>query len=555
MPQTLLQPKSTAPPSRRPGGDAYRALAVCAGLIVAVAVVFGQTLRFEFLHYDDNYYVFNEPHVSHGFTLQGIAWAFTNGPLGEFYPLSMLSHMLDCQLFGLNPLGHHLTGVILHAATSCGLFLVLWRMTGGLWPSALVAAIFAVHPQHVESVAWIAERRDMLSGLFFVLTLAAYDQYARHPQSWLRYGLVAGFLTLGLLAKGVLVTVPPLLLLLDYWPLGRFGQSGSADIGSGKARAWRLVLEKLPLLAIALAGAAMTLFTHSTRPDPLTIGERLANAAVSYVAYLEQFFVPLGLIDLLCPSRRRVAGLAGCHRGAALAGDHIRRPRLPSSPPFFFVGWFWYLGMLVPVLGLVYVADHARADRYMYLPQIGLSIAVVWGAMWLGAGWSARRWVFGIGSAAILLALTAYAWRQTTFWQNDQTLWGRAVACNPRHPVAFLMLGDALDGRDDDAAIDQYGRAVKIGPADWKLYRSARAKAYNALGAIALRQRRLDEAVADFKRAIEIDPSLAHAHMNLGIQLSEQGRLDEAAVEFAAQPGAVPLAGGDQLCQPGPSPA
>ena len=395
MPQMLLQPKSTAPPSRGPGGDAYRALAVCAGLIVAVAVVFGQTLRFEFLHYDDNCFVFDEPHISHGFTLRGIAWTFTDGPLGEFYPLSMLSHMLDCQLFGLNPLGHHLTGVILHAATACGLFLVLWRMTGGLWPSALVAAIFAVHPQHVESVAWIAERRDVLSGLFFVLILAAYNQYVRHPQSWLRYGLVAGFLTLGLLAKGILVTVPPLLLLLDYWPLGRFGQSGSAGTGSGKARhtasAGRLVLEKLPLLAIALAGAAMTFFTHSTRPDPLTIGERLANAAVSYVAYLEQFFVPLGLTIYYAHSEGgwpvwQVVAAALLLLAITSAAVFYRR-----TLPFLFVGWFWYLGMLVPVLGLVYVADHARADRYMYLPQIGLSIALVWGAMWLGAGWSARR--------------------------------------------------------------------------------------------------------------------------------------------------------------------
>ena len=236
MSSTLTKPASSAKCRLWPSRSAARAIYVCALLVVAVFVVFGQSLFYPFLNFDDSRFVYAEPHVSGGLSSANVAWAFTNGPLGEWYPLTMLSHMLDCQIYGLRPTGHHLTNVLLHAATAVGLFLALWRMTGGLWPSALVAALFALHPLRVESVAWIAERRDVLSGLFFVLTLAAYDEYVRHPRSLLRYAAVVGMLTLGLLSKPMLVTVPGVLLLLDFWPLGRFGGTMPATDRTGNRR-------------------------------------------------------------------------------------------------------------------------------------------------------------------------------------------------------------------------------------------------------------------------------------------------------------------------------
>ncbi len=353
-------------------------------LVVLVALVYGQTLGFGFLNYDDDLFVTACPQVRAGLTGSSIAWAFSNGPLGEWYPLSMLSHMLDCHLFGASPWGHHLMSLLLHAATAVGLFLVLRSMTGEFWPSALVAAIFAVHPQHVESVAWIAERRDVLSGLFFVLTLAAYLGYVRHGRSWAWYALVAVLFTLGLMAKLMLVTLPLLLLLLDYWPLGRFGQAG--DLPSRVAPLprqgfWRLAVEKLPLVALSLADCAMTLWTHADSSG-LTLppwGVRFANAAVSLATYTGQFFWPAGLaIFYPYPA----AGFADWKLAAAVLALLVVTAaaiRWRREEPYLAVGWFWFLGMLAPVLGLVYVSDHAMADRYTYLPSIGLSIAVVWG--------------------------------------------------------------------------------------------------------------------------------------------------------------------------------
>ena len=248
MSQATVASHDSSKLGRRRWPDAWRAAAVCAGLVLGVALVFGQALRYGFLSLDDALYVYNEPHVAGGYSWSNVAWAFTKGPTGDWCPLAMLSHMLDCQLFGLNPTGHHLTNLLLHAASAVTLFLVLWRMTAQLWPSALVAAVFALHPLRVESVVWIAERRDVLSGLFFMLTLAAYTEYVRHPRSLWRYLLVVAMFAMGLLAKAMLVTLPALLLLLDFWPLQRFGRR--ADVGAEGPRrspAWRLVLEKLPL--------------------------------------------------------------------------------------------------------------------------------------------------------------------------------------------------------------------------------------------------------------------------------------------------------------------
>ena len=327
-------------------------------LALAVLLVFGRTLGQGFFNLDDPAFVHDEPHVIGGLSWSGFAWAFTKGPEGDWCPLAMLSHTLDCQLFGIRPAGHHLTNVLLHAASVVLLFLVLWRMTDRLWPAAMVAALFALHPLRVESVAWIAERRDVLSGFFFMLTLAAYVEYVRHGRSLRRYLVACAMLALGLLAKAMLITVPALLLLVDFWPLGRLGQaepSGSPPPARPRQSFWRLVLEKLPLFALALAAALAALGSH---PNPalgplLSLSDRLSNAAVSCVAYIGQLLVPIGLsIFYPYPDTARPAGqvaAAALLLAAITAAAVIYRRRLP----YLFVGWFWYLGMLVPVLELI----------------------------------------------------------------------------------------------------------------------------------------------------------------------------------------------------------
>ncbi len=426
------------------------------------------------MNYDDGAFVFDEPHVAGGFCWSGIVWALAKGPRGEWCPLTMLSHMLDCQLFGLWPGGHHLTNVLLHAASAAMLLLVWWRMTrrpdhDTLWPSALVAALFALHPLRVESVAWSAERRDVLSGFFFMLILAAYGEYVRRPRSPWRYLAVAVLLALGLLAKSMLVTVPCLLLLLDWWPLGRFGTTADRLLGQAECQAalresptW-LVVEKLPLFALSIAAAVMAKLHHfGPTVDPLSLSERLGNAAVSCVAHLGQFFVPAGLsVFYAYPEAGwgawQVAGAAALVLVISAAAVMLRR-----SCPYLFAGWFWYVGMLVPVLGLVYVAGHARADRYTYLPQIGLDVGLVWGAMRLAAPSPARRYVLTVGAGLVLVAVGTCTWRQTGYWQSEEMLWRHALDLDPENCTAHYMLGAVLIPTDPAAA----AAAIRPGRSD-----------------------------------------------------------------------------------------
>ncbi len=407
-------------------------------------------------------------------------------------------------------------------------------MTDRLWPAAMVAALFALHPLRVESVAWIAERRDVLSGLFFMLTLWAYVEYIRQGRSLTRYLVVCAMLALGLLAKSILVTMPALLLLLDFWPLGRFAcpPRGSAAQASPAVSPWWLVVEKLPLLVIVLAAASVTWLTHDNGTSPLTVPERLGNAAVACAAYLGQLFVPVGLsVFYAYPEAGwpawQVAGATALLLTISVAAVVGRR-----AYPFFFVGWFWYLGMLVPVLGLVYVGAHARADRYTYLSQIGLDIALVWEAVEIGAARPARRWVWGLGSALVLATLMACTWRQTSNWRDDQALWSHALACDENNPTAHALLGAALWGHDDDGARQQYEQALELGPKGYRIYRGVRAAAHNRLGLLTAAQGDLAGAVAHYHQALEADPTLVPAHTNLGSALAKQGEFDGAMTEF-----------------------
>jgi tetratricopeptide (TPR) repeat protein len=516
--------------------------------VLAVGLVFGQTVRYQFINFDDDEYVYENRQVSDGLSAEGIYWAFTHIHAGYWAPLTWFSLMLDCHLYGLNAGEHHLSNVVLHAATPILLFLLLWRMTGGLWSSALAAAIFAVHPLRVESVAWVTERKDVLSGLFFALTLGAYVSYVQHPFSAARYLATMVFLAFGLMAKPILVTLPLVLLLLDYWPLGRFAsdsclkptpphcngggvRGGAYSLQTSLRRLpilWQLVIEKLPLVLLAAIFCGITFWTQAdgrVADETLPLGGRIANALVSYVAYPGQSVYPAGLAVFyphpgdnlpIWKVLVAVAVLAMISAGVLACRRHC---------PYLLVGWLWYLGMLAPVIGLVQAGSQAKADRFTYLPQIGLCIALIWTATDLFHSWRFRHWAYGVASASALAVLIGCAWRQTSFWRDSETLWTHALACTLQNCAAHYNLGCALANRGRfDEAMTQYQKAVEIKP-DY-------VDALNNLGAAFVRLGRFDEAMAQCRKALEIKPDLAEAHYNLGNALANRGRFDEAMAQY-----------------------
>ena len=450
----------------------YAVIAVCGVLLVLVAGVFGQTARHPFVNYDDDQYVFENAHVAGGLTADGLAWAFTRSHASNWHPLTWVSHMADCEIYGLgHPGGHHLTSVALHAATAILLFLLLLEMTAELWPSAFVAALFAVHPLHVESVAWVSERKDVLSGLFFVLTLAAYARYVRRP-SVRRYLVMLGAFWLALLSKPMVVTLPLVLLLLDYWPLRRImtGTSGKeARFRTERmSQVRRLVLEKIPLVVLGLTVAAVTYLVQGTARQSmpeLTLPARAGNALVSYVSYLGKFVYPVRLAvfyphpGTALPLWQVVtASLVLCGISAGVFAWGRRQP-------YLLVGWLWYLGMLVPVIGLVQVGYQAMADRYTYLPQIGIYMMLAWGAVHLAGASPVRRRACAVAACIVVALLSVRAWRQTSYWRDSEALWMHALASTSRNYEAHHHLGKALAARgESDAAIAQYRLALEIRP-------------------------------------------------------------------------------------------
>ena len=540
--------------------------AVCGLLVLAVIAVFGQTVRHDFVNFDDDDYVYENRHVNRGLTGEAVAWAITAYHSDNWHPLTWLSHMLDCQLYGLAPGGHHLTNVILHAAAAVLLLLALRRMTGALWPSAWVAAVFAIHPLRVESVAWVAERKDVLSGLCFMSTLWFYARYVERPASRGRYLLVVASFALGLTAKPMLVTLPFVLLLLDYWPLGRISpfrggrKEGEANPprptgGPDSLSIWaaqrqealktplmpggtpiaelsvppvRLVVEKIPLFVLAAASCAITLAAQHDamrRLEPLSFPWRVANAAVAYVAYLGQMVCPVGLAVLYPrpegpPPVMHVVAAVAVLLAISTAVFMARR-----KCPCLVVGWLWYLGTLVPVIGLVQVGAQAMADRYTYLTQIGLYVAIAWGAMLLAGSWPCRRWGFAVISALIVAGLMVCAWQQTRYWRDSETLWTRELACTRENPLAHSNFGVALAGHGRfDEAIAHFRKALELKP-DYAI-------AHNDLGMVLSGRRQVDEAIGHYQKALEIEPDYVEAHNNLGNVLADRGQVDEAIAHY-----------------------
>jgi tetratricopeptide (TPR) repeat protein len=505
------------------GKERWLVLGICIFLGAITWLVFGQTLRHDFVNVDDTEYVLKNVEVARGLTIEGAAWAFTHFHASNWHPLTWISHMLDCQLFGLKPGGHHFTNVLLHMATALSLFLVLRQMTAALWRSAFVAAAFAIHPLRVESVAWVAERKDVLSGLFFVLTIGAYVRYMRRP-SRAGYAAVTVLFALGLMCKPMLVTLPFVLLLLDYWPLNRFGQAGARNFLQVMRR---LLLEKLPLFALATASCLITLFAQKGVIQPfasISFPFRAANAFISCAAYLRQLFWPSNLAALY-PFPSGGIALPGILSLILLAGISLGIFVLRRRYPYLVTGWLWYLIMLGPVIGILQVGIQARADRYTYLPQIGLYVLLTWAVADLCERWRYTRLVPGILALILLPALAFTARLQASYWQDSQSLWTHAIACTADNAAAQTNLGQAYyEKRTLDKAIAHYERALQIEP--------DQVLAHSALGLALLDSGRPDESVTHLRKALEINPNFADAHYNLGNTFLQMGRASEALAQY-----------------------
>jgi Flp pilus assembly protein TadD len=491
--------------------------AICVALVAITWTVFGQTLGHQFVNYDDPLYVLENAHIRAGVTWHSVLWAFTHVHSQNWHPLTSISHMLDCQLFGVQPGWHHFMSVLLHSAAAVLLFLVLAQMTSALWPSAFVAAVFAIHPLRVESVAWVAERKDVLSGMFFMLTLLAYVAYTR-KQTIGRYLTMSILFAFGLMSKPMLVTLPIVLLLLDYWPLSRTQRT---EVRSTIAR---LVIEKIPLFALSIGSCVATFWAQNFAlgsTEYLPLKWRVTNAIVTYFDYVRQMFWPVDLIPFyinqenLLEISRLILAITVL---AAITAIALARRR---QNPYLMVGWFWYLVMLVPVIGIIQVGLQARADRYTYLPQIGLYIAIVWLVRDLTKSWGQQKMILGAAAAIVLGSLSILSWKQTTYWRDTEALWRHTLAVTPDSDVAHTGLAGILFVRGQlDQAIWHYQRALSL--------RDGNVGAQYGLGKALAGKRKIDEAIFHFQKALSIQPDNTAASNDLGVMFASKGEIRNA---------------------------
>jgi len=481
----------------------HRHSALVLGLVLAWVTfsVYGQVRDHEFITYDDHEYVVQNPLVRSGITFQNLARAFTTAHASNWHPLTWISHMVDSELFGINSSAHHMSSMLLHILCAILLFSFLRKATGAMWRSFLVAALFALHPLHVESVAWVAERKDVLSCAFFMLTLLAYRRYALNP-CIKTYALALFLFCLGLMAKPMLVTLPLVMLLLDYWPIGRL------DPRHPKAR---LLIEKIPFFVLSGASSVLTLIVQQrwgAVMENIPLGERLINALHSYSVYLFKTFRPYPLafyyphpLDTI-PISLSIGSLLLIGLITALCIRFYR------ALPYLAVGWFWYLGTLVPVVGLIQVGSQAMADRYTYIPLIGLFIILAWGTGGILEKWVGIRpvlvtlWVF------FLAGLSTLTWWQVGYWKNSFTLYRHAIAVTTANAVAYNNLGNVLTIQGELEQAEQHLReAVRLN--------SFNAVAHNNLGNVLVKLGRIEEGALHYKEALLIQPELAEASYNL----------------------------------------
>ncbi|VAX05601.1 Tetratricopeptide TPR_2 repeat protein [hydrothermal vent metagenome] len=571
----------------------YSSLYICLSLIIVTGMVYWQVGQFEFLDWDDELYVTDNKNVQAGLTVKSIGWAFTTLHATNWHPLTWLSHMLDVQLFGLDSGWHHITNVIFHIASSLLLFLLLRRMTGGLWQSAFVAAMFALHPLHVESVAWVAERKDVLSAFFGMLTLYSYALYSERP-GISRYLLVVLCFVLGLMSKPMLVTLPFLLLMLDYWPLRRF---------SGRPLR-HLIYEKIPLLMLTIASCVITYIAQS-RGGAVTdtsgvsvhgeghavtfyigMGERISNALVSYISYLGKTFYPQELI-FFYPFRDIVPGWQVAASGLLIVILSALAVLLIKRAPYLFVGWFWFVGTLVPVIGLVQVGWQSMADRYTYIPLIGIFIIIAWGVPDLLGHWKRSKAVLTAAMVVTVLVSMVLTSQQVAHWRNRMALYEHALKIAPEVGFVQFKVGSALveQGRLEESqkyfrealrlqpynirarynlglalfqqnkfklAIEQFSELIRIFPSFEPAQRrlnmaqamlnriEAQAVSNNPVmmhmqqGMALEKQGRFDVAVEAYKQALQQDQELVGAHQRLGLIFHQLRRIDEAVYHYSA---------------------
>lgn len=495
---------------------------ICLFLVLAALAVYWQIQNHEFLIWDDGKYVTENRHVLTGLNLENISWSLTTRHACNWHPLTWLSHMLDVQVFGMNPGAHHLTNLFIHIINSVLLFIILNRMTNRLWQSGFVAALFALHPLHVESVAWLSERKDVLSTFFWMLTLWSYAWYVERPKIT-RYVWVLFCFILGLMCKPMLVTMPFVLLLLDYWPLKRWTiEDGRlSTMGNNMSILW----EKVPFFVLSVASSVVTLAVqqHCGAVGALNVyslGSRISNALVSYASYILKMFFPFHLVFLyLHPIELPMWKVAGA--GLLLISISFIAVWQIRRYPFLIVGWLWYVGTLIPVIGLVQIGRQSMADRYTYVPLIGLFILMAWGVPEMIAKWRRKKMGLNLLAVALLPVLMLISWRQVKYWENDITLYRHALDVTEKNHFAHNNLGLVLaaQGKPDEA-MGHYIEALRIDP-NFVIV-------HNNLGVVLLEQGRQEEAAMHFTKALRIDPSCAGAHNNLARMFEKQGKTVQA---------------------------
>lgn len=497
----------------------FRILIITAALMVMTCAVFWPVQHHLFLDFDDNIYVTENLYVQGGITLGGAVYAFTTLQSRYWIPMTWMSHMLDCQLYDMNPTGHHLTSLGVHAANVIFLFLLLSRLTASPWRSAFVAAVFAVHPLTVESVAWIAERNNVLSVWFGLIAIGTYVRYTEKP-ALAKYFWVVLAMTASLMSKPALVTLPLILLLLDFWPLKRFECRPTIY----------LLYEKLPLCALAGLFSIITLIaepstgTLNVRHD-IPFGFRLGNAVVSYMRYIEKFCYPVGLSIFYPHPGWNLPVWQAITSSLALVGISVWAIISSRRYPYFAVGWFWYLVSLLPVIGILQIGRQAMADRYAYFPLIGLGVIVAWGVPALLEKWRYQTFVLSAAAAGGLIAFTIGTESQLRHWQNSKALFEHAIQVTTDNYLAHYNVGNIfLKENQFDEAASHYSEAVRIKP-DYFM-------AHHNLGMALMRKGDTQEAIGHFSEAIRIRPNYALAHNSMGYLLAKEGRFDEALSHF-----------------------
>jgi tetratricopeptide (TPR) repeat protein len=503
-------------------------------LIFSIIITYRQIVNFNFVGYDDELYVTKNTNVQKGLTSESLKWAFTTFHSANWHPLTWISHMSDYELYGLNPQGHHWTNVEFHILNTLLLFFIIFKTTGALWRSVFVAALFALHPLHVESVAWVSERKDLLSTFFGMLTILAYCRYVK-KHSIISYLLTVLFLSMGLMAKPMLVTFPFVLLLLDYWPLKRvrFENIGPSQAG-GKIFCYfkgsdRLILEKIPFLVLAIFSCILTFLAQNSEGavkslEVLPLKSRVANALFSYIGYVFKAIWPSKLAVFYPYPENILSEWKIIGAGLLISVTIFLSIRTVRKYPYIGVGLFMYLGTLVPVIGLVQVGDQAMADRYTYIPLIGIFIIVAWGVPDLFKQWDYRNFFLGSFGGIILVTLSIISFYQLMHWKNGITLFDHTIQISENNFIAQNNLGTALASVDPDNAIFHYKEALRIKP-DY-------AVAFYNLGTVFKNRGNTDDSIFNYLEALRIDPDYLEAHINLGTVLFSIGNYEEAVLHF-----------------------